>query len=86
VDDEAMTWARRPALEALDNFAARFHSFGSGADAMAMKQLMMITHRQGVVLAFEDVFLILTVLFAGLAFVTLVMAKPSPPAASANAH
>ena len=83
---EALTFARRPAVEALDQFAARFQALGGDAKAMALKQLMMITHRQGVVLAFADVFLMLTVLFAALAFLTLVMAKPSPGPPPADAH
>ena len=40
---------------------------------MALKQLNSITHRQGVIMAFADVFLILTVVFVGLAFLALVV-------------
>jgi DHA2 family multidrug resistance protein len=81
---EALTWVRPPVLEALDGFAAHFQSFGGGAKAVAMKQLMMVTHRQGVVMAFGDVFLMLTVAFAGLAFLTLIMAKPSQTVAGGH--
>jgi DHA2 family multidrug resistance protein len=86
---EALTWARQPAVETLNNFTARFQSLGGDAQAMALKQLMMITHRQGLVMAFEDVFLCLTVLFVGLAFLTMLMkrpAAPAGPAAAAEAH
>ena len=44
---------------------------------MALKQLNQIAHRQGVVMAFGDVFLVLTVLFVGLAFLALVMKRPA---------
>jgi DHA2 family multidrug resistance protein len=74
---EAVTWARQPALEALTNMTQRFSSFGSDAQAMALKQLNQIVHRQGVVMAFGDVFLVLTVLFVGLAFLALVMKRPA---------
>jgi DHA2 family multidrug resistance protein len=74
---EAVTWARQPALEALNNMTQRFSSFGSDAQAMALKQLNQIAHRQGVVMAFGDVFLVLTVLFVGLAFLALVMKRPA---------
>jgi DHA2 family multidrug resistance protein len=83
---EALTFARQPAMEALSNFTARFHALGGGADAMALKQLMLITHRQGVVMAFEDVFLCLTVLFVGLACLTVVMKRAGAPAAAAAAE
>ena len=43
---------------------------------MALKQLNQIAHRQGVVMAFADVFLVLTVLFVGLAFLALIMKRP----------
>jgi MFS transporter, DHA2 family, multidrug resistance protein len=57
----------------------RFSSYGSDAQLMAIKQLNAIAHRQGVVMAFADVFLALTVLFVGLAFLALVMKRPAQP-------
>jgi MFS transporter, DHA2 family, multidrug resistance protein len=44
---------------------------------MAMKQLNMLTHRQGVVMAFADVFLLLTLLFVGLAIIALLVRRPA---------
>lgn len=57
---EAITWSRVLAMKALSQLTQRFQSFGSDAQAMALKQLMQITHRQGVVMAFSDVFLLLS--------------------------
>jgi MFS transporter, DHA2 family, multidrug resistance protein len=74
---EAVTWARQPALEMLNTMTQRFASYGSDAQLMAVKQLNAIAHRQGIVLAFADVFLVLTVLFVGLAFLALVMKRPA---------
>ncbi len=51
---------------------------------MALKQLNQIVHRQGVVMAFADVFLLLTFLFGALAVLALVMKRP-PAAAGAGA-
>ncbi len=65
---ESVTWSRVPAMETLNQLTQRFSQFGSDAQAMALKQLMQITHRQGVVMAYGDVFLLLTFLFGGLAF------------------
>jgi DHA2 family multidrug resistance protein len=69
--------AHRPAVEMLDNPAARYASNGSDSQLMGLKQLSLITHRQGVVLAFADVFLLLTLLFVGLAFLAFLMHRPA---------
>ena len=74
---EAVTAARQPALERLANLARRFSSFGSDAEAMALNQLNQIEHRQAVVMAFADVFLLLTFLFLGLAALSIFMKRPS---------
>ena len=68
---------RRPAVEALNNFAANLHSYGSDAQAMALKQLIQIVHRQGVVMAFADVFFLLTLLFVALAGLAIVVKRPA---------
>jgi DHA2 family multidrug resistance protein len=80
---ESITWSRQPALETLNSLTQRFSSFGSDAQAMALKQLNQIVHQQGVVMAFADVFLVLTFLFLGLAALAVVMKRP--PAAGAAA-
>jgi DHA2 family multidrug resistance protein len=53
---------------------------------MALKQLNQIVHRQGVVMAFADVFLVLTFLFAGLAVLALVMKRPPDVAPAVDGH
>lgn len=76
-----VTWSRQPALEVLNNLTQRFSSFGSDAQAMALKQIYNLTHQQGVVMAFADVFWVLTFLFVGLAVLSLVVKRPTqvPP-------
>ncbi|MFZ2018349.1 MAG: MFS transporter, partial [Methyloceanibacter sp.] len=76
---EAITFARRPAVEALDRFAANLQSFGGDASDMALKQLYQLVHAQGVVMAFADVFLLLTILFVVLAGLAVVIKKPTQP-------
>src|SRR5712672_2270197 len=73
---EAVTWSRPGVLETLDALTTRFQSYGSDARAMALKQLALLTHQQGVVMAFADVFFLLTLLFVGLAALAVVMKKP----------
>jgi DHA2 family multidrug resistance protein len=83
---ETVTWSRPAALEALNNLTQRFSSYGSDAQLMAIKQLNAIVHRQGVVMAFADVFLVLTVLFLTLAALAIVMKRPPAAAAGAAGH
>lgn len=73
---DTLTWARQPALEMLDSMTQRFSSYGSDAQLMALKQVKFIAHRQAAVMAFGDVFLLLTMLFIGLAAFALLMKRP----------
>jgi MFS transporter, DHA2 family, multidrug resistance protein len=77
---EQITWSRVPAMETLDQLTQRFSAYGTDAQAMALKKLMQITHGQGVVMAFADVFLLLTLLFAALAMAAVFVRKPSASA------
>ena len=61
----------------LANLTARFQSFGSDAPAMALRQLTLLTHQQGVVMGFADVFLMLAVLFAGFGLLAVLMRRPA---------
>jgi MFS transporter, DHA2 family, multidrug resistance protein len=81
---DAITWSRLPALEALSGLAARIP--GSDAQNMALKQLYMLVHQQGVVMAFADVFLLLSLLYVGFAWLTVLMRRPAPVPASAGGH
>ena len=73
---EAVNWSRGPAVETLNNLTQRFSDYGSDAHAMALKQLMQITRRQGQVMAFADVFLMLAVLFLVFGALAVVMRRP----------
>ena len=42
---------------------------------MALRQLFAMAHQEGIVMAFSDLFLALTVLFATVAMGTMVMKK-----------
>jgi DHA2 family multidrug resistance protein len=53
---------------------------------MALKQLTLLAHREGVVMAFADVFFLLTILFAGLGLLAIIMKKPSQGAAVSGGH
>jgi DHA2 family multidrug resistance protein len=84
---DAANWSRGPATEMLANLTARFHDFGSNAQSTALKQMALMARREATVMSFSDVFLLLTILFIGLAALGLVMKRPAPPAGGgAGAH
>jgi hypothetical protein len=78
--------ASRPAQEALANLTARFHDFGSNAQSMAIRQLMMIARQQGIVMAFADVFLMLAIGFVLFGVLALLMRRQAAPAGAAAGH
>jgi DHA2 family multidrug resistance protein len=80
---EVLNLAYRPATEALDRFASHFT--GSDAKAMALKQLYMLAHKQGLVMAFADVFLAFTAMFVAVGLATVLMRRPSA-APAAGGH
>jgi DHA2 family multidrug resistance protein len=73
-------------MEMLNNMTQRFSSYGSDAQQMALKQLNSIVHRQGVVMAFGDVFLVLTLLFVALAVLALLVKRPAGAASAGGGH
>jgi MFS transporter, DHA2 family, multidrug resistance protein len=83
---EAVTWGRQPAQEMLANLTARFHDFGSDAQAMALRQLMLVARQQGTVMAFGDVFLMFAVLFLVFGALAVVMRRPAAIAGASAGH
>jgi DHA2 family multidrug resistance protein len=83
---EAVGWSRAAAVETLADMTARFQNFGSDAPAMALKQLTQLVHQQAAVMAFADVFLLLTVVFVAIAVGGLAMRRPAAPAGGAGGH
>jgi DHA2 family multidrug resistance protein len=81
---ESVNWARQPATEALSRMASAFS--GTDAQTMALRQMSGLVHRQAVVMSFADVFLMLTVLFIGLAAFGIIMKRPAPLGAGAGGH
>jgi DHA2 family multidrug resistance protein len=83
---ENFTFAHAPATEALNAMIARFGASGADAPAMALKQMTQVVHRQASVMAFADVFLILTALFVILAVLAVLVKKPAAPAGAGGGH
>ncbi len=81
---ERLTWASQPALERLEQMTQRLQDRSDAPD-MALKQLMQVTHQQGMVMAFADVLLLLTWAFIALAILALLLRKPGGTGAAASA-
>jgi MFS transporter, DHA2 family, multidrug resistance protein len=81
---DSITWARRPVVETLNNFAARLPS--SDAQNMALKQLFLFTRQQGVVMAFADVFMLLALMFAVFAGLVWLLRRPPLAATMSDGH
>ena len=83
---DRITWSHPPVMETLDALTRNLSAFGSDASTMALKQLSQIAHRQGVIMAFSDVFLVLAILYWGLAGVIFFMRRPTSSTAPPDAH
>jgi MFS transporter, DHA2 family, multidrug resistance protein len=81
---EAVNAASIPAQEALVNLASRFQ--GSDARAQALQELFNMVRLQAAVMSYADVFLMLTILFLGVAAFGLFMKRPQAPAGASAGH
>ena len=80
---EAVNWSSVTATETLAQLTQKFG--GPDGQIKALKQMSMMVRQQASVMSFADVFLMLTVLFVGLAALGVIMKKPAPPSAAAGA-
>ncbi len=73
---EAVTWSNPQALERLDQITRNFRSLAANADTMALKSLTNTVRLQAMVMSFEDVFLVLTLLFIAMTCAIPLVRKP----------
>jgi len=81
---EMVVSGRQVAEEALANTIQRFGDYGDAAEKMALALINQRVHKQALIMAFGDVFLGLTVIFASLVVLSVFLRKP-PKAAAAGA-
>ena len=83
---ERFTWANGAALERLDAMRRQFEVLGGDAGGMALRAMTNTVRVQGLVMAFEDVFLVLTGLFLAMACATPLIRRPraAPPAGAGH--
>ena len=63
-------------------FTQKMQGMGDAA-MMAMKQLSQIVHRQAAVMGYGDAFFMLTIFYAALSLLVLLLDKASPASAGA---
>ena len=62
-------------LQAMTN---AFHSLGSNANLVALKQMSLVVRRQAFTIAIADIFFVLTILFAGIVLMLPLLQRPKP--------
>ena len=83
---ESVSWGRPLAEEQLANMTDLLVKQNGLQDQAALQQLAHVVRRQADVLAFADVFVVLTVMFAGMALFAMFMRKPAATMASGGGH
>ncbi|CCM77377.1 DHA2 family efflux MFS transporter permease subunit [Rhizobium mesoamericanum] len=75
---ENIDWGRPAAIDQMNNMAANFNTYGMDGAVVAIKQMVGLVTKQAVVLAFGDVFLMLTLLFLAMILGVAMLDKPAP--------
>lgn len=75
---ESVNWGRDAALERLSTMTGVMAARGSDAEMAALKQMAQLVRREATVMAFADVFYLLTLLFVALIFLTPFIRRPDP--------
>jgi len=83
---ESVAAGRQMAEEAIAQTMQRFLDYGDAAEQMALALINQRVHKQALVMAFGDVFLALTAIFASLVLLALFMRKPPAAAAPGAGH
>ncbi|WP_454918261.1 DHA2 family efflux MFS transporter permease subunit [Xanthobacter sediminis] len=83
---ESVEWGSAIAVERLDGLAATFSALGSDAADAALKQMALLVRQQALVMAFADVFALLTLLFLALVVAAPMMRRPKAGASGGGGH
>jgi DHA2 family multidrug resistance protein len=77
---ESVSWSRETATESVARLGARFAERGAEAEMIAIRRLTELARREALVMSFADLFLLLTMVFAALIALILLMERPAPAA------
>lgn len=78
--------ANPAALNMINNLTANFDAHGMDGSTIAIKQISGMVHQQAYLLSFMDVFMLLTALFFGLVFLTMLLSKPKAAGSGGGGH
>lgn len=67
------------ATDIISQFSNYFNFSTSDPHTLTLLQLFNMIHTQAIVLTFEDIFLVLTIIFSGLTLLTIFLKKTPPP-------
>jgi MFS transporter, DHA2 family, multidrug resistance protein len=81
---ESVGWGHDKAVQTLQNMTYALSPLGSDAPTAALKKLSGLVRQQATDMAIADIFVLLTFLFIGIVFLTPLLRKPKPIAASAG--
>ncbi len=83
---EHVEWGSHIALERIDGMTRSFSDLGSDASVAALKQMAALVRREALVMAFADVFYLLTFLFLALVIAAPLMSLPRPGGGGGGGH
>ncbi len=83
---EAVSFDSSAATERLQMMTGAFHSLGSNAGIVALKQMSLMVRKQAFTLAIADIFFILTILFLGIVLMVPLLQKPKPVGGGGGGH
>ncbi len=83
---ETVTDGNTAAADMLAGLTQRFSALGTQAHDAALMKLSQIVHREAMVMAISDVFLLLTLLFAGIVVAMPLMKKPDVAPSGGGGH
>ena len=83
---EHLSYSNPAVVDWLDSVGANYDSFGLDGAGVALQRLSGMVTQQSWLLSFIDVFTALTVLFAGLILLVMLIAKPSAQAGGGGGH
>jgi DHA2 family multidrug resistance protein len=83
---ESVSWDNPEALRQLEEMARNLTAHGLDGATGAIAQMAGRVHLQAQVMSFLDVFYLLTLLFAALAFFAVIMHKPPASAGGGGGH
>jgi DHA2 family multidrug resistance protein len=81
---EHVNFANPEATELIASLTAKYNASGLDGSQIAIKKIAGMVQQQAYLQSFIDVFMLLTVLFAGLVLMALFLTKPKPVAAAAG--